>query len=217
MSSWRKRPRKLFDWAAMQAYIDAGTGFRKCWARFGIAHGTWRKAIALGDIVVDPNGKPYADANKRYDWAAIQAYYDTGVSYRKCQAHFGFSAVSWAKAVRAGRVLPRSLKPWTAEEALANSKARITIKRHLLRAGIIVNRCDWCGLDSWRGRPLSIQIDHINGIHDDHRVENLRMLCPNCHSQTDTFAGKNIKSNGSPGSSNGRTAASEVAYRGSSP
>jgi hypothetical protein len=67
MSGWRKRPRKLFDWAAMQAYIDAGNGFRKCWARFGIAHGTWRKAIALGDIVVDPNGKPYADANKRYD------------------------------------------------------------------------------------------------------------------------------------------------------
>jgi hypothetical protein len=214
--NFRKRPRKLFAWAAMQAYIDAGAGFRQCWAKFGIAHATWQKAIELGDIRVETAGKPYADSRKRYDWAVIQAYYDTGVSYRRCRAHFGFSAATWTKAVRAGRLVPR--RAWTAEEALANSKSRITIKRHLLRAGIIVNRCDWCGLDTWRGRAISIQIDHINGIRDDHRVENLRMLCPNCHSQTDTFAAKNRKkSNGNPSSSNGRTASSDVAYGGSSP
>lgn len=219
MSNWRKRPRKLFDWAAMQAYIDAGNGFLRCRARFGIAHATWVKAIDLGDIVVNANGKPYADAKKRYDWQAVQAYYDAGASYRKCRAHFGFTAATWTKAKKAGRISPRIIKAWTAEEALANSKSRRTIKLHLLRAGIIINRCDWCGLTEWRGRPLSIQIDHVNGIRDDHRLENLRMLCPNCHSQTDTFAAKNRsqKSNGSPGSSNGRTAVSDIAYRGSSP
>ena len=217
MTNHKSRGRKPFDWAGMQAYIDAGNGFLKCQKRFGIAHGTWRKAIAFGDIAIDTTGKPYADASKRYDWLAVQAYYDTGVSYRKCRARFGFTYATWTKAVKAGRITPRPLKFWTAEEALANSRARITIKRHLLRAGIIVNRCDWCGLSEWRGRPLSIQIDHVNGIRDDHRLENLRMLCPNCHSQTDTFAARNIKSNGNPGSSNGRTAASEVAYCGSSP
>lgn len=201
----------------MQAYIDAGNGFLRCRERFGIAHATWKKAIELGDIAVDTAGKPYTDAKKRYDWQAVQAYYDAGASYRKCRAHFGFTAVTWAKAVKAGRVASRPVKVWTAEEALANSKSRRTIKNHLLRAGIIVNCCDWCGLSEWRGRPLSIQIDHVNGIRDDHRLENLRMLCPNCHSQTDTFAAKNKKSNGSPGSSNGRTAVSDIAYRGSSP
>ena len=196
MGNWRNR-RKAFDWVAMQAYIDSGSGFRKCWARFGIAHATWKKAIELGDILVNTAGKPYSDSKKRYDWSAIQAYYDAGGSFRKCQAHFGFSYVTWAKAVKAGRILTRPVKVWTAEEALANSKSRITIKRHLLKAGIIVNRCDWCGLTEWRGRPLSIQIDHVNGIRDDHRLENLRMLCPNCHSQTDTFAARNRKkSNG---------------------
>jgi len=191
------RPRKRFDRVGMQAYIDAGNGFIKCHERFGIAHATWAKAIAAGDITVDTSGKPYADARKRYDWAAVRAYYEAGASYRKCREHFRFSSATWTKAVRAGRLVPRRIKAWTAEEALANSRSRLTIKRHLLRAGIIVNRCDWCGLSEWRGSPLSIQIDHVNGIRDDHRLENLRMLCPNCHSQTDTFAAKNIrKSNG---------------------
>ena len=187
----RQRDRKRFDWIAMQAYIDAGNGNIKCRVRFGIAHATWRKAIELGDIAVDTTGAHYAKANRRYDWRAVQAYYDTGVSYRKCRARFGFAHATWAKAVRAGRVTPRALKVWTFEEALANSKSRVTIKRHLLRAGIIKNRCDWCGLTEWRGQPLSIQIDHVNGIRDDHRLENLRMLCPNCHSQTNTFAARN--------------------------
>ena len=214
----RKRPRKQFDWAAMQAFIDAGHGFLKCRERFGIAHATWKKALRFGDLAIDTTGKPYASANKRYDWEAVRAYYDSGASYRKCRARFGFTHATWIRAVKAGRIVPRPSAYWTTEEALANSKSRITIKRHLLKAGIIVNRCDWCGLTEWRGRPLSIQIDHVNGIRDDHRLENLRMLCPNCHSQTDTFAARNHrKTNDNPGSSNGRTAASEVAYCGSSP
>jgi hypothetical protein len=191
------RQRKTFDWVAMQAYIDEGNGFLKCRERFGIAHATWKKAIAAGDIVVDASEKRFADVRKRYDWAEVQAYYDSVESYRKCIAHFGFSTGSWWKAVKAKRIRSRPRTGWTVEEALAKSRSRITIKRHLLRAGIIVNRCDWCGLSEWRGRPLSIQIDHVNGIRDDHRLENLRMLCPNCHSQTDTFAAKNrSKSNG---------------------
>jgi hypothetical protein len=217
-----KWQRKQFDWPAMQMYIDAGNGFLRCRAVFGIAHATWKKALCRGDIRIDTSGKPYTDAHKRYDWVAVQAYYYAGASYRKCRAHFGFTSAAWTKAVKSGRIVPRPIKVWTAEEAFANSKSRRTIKNHLLRAGIIVNRCDWCGLTEWRGRPLSIQIDHVNGIRDDHRLENLRMLCPNCHSQTDTFAARNqknyqAKSNGIPGSSNGRTAVSDIAYRGSSP
>jgi Zn finger protein HypA/HybF involved in hydrogenase expression len=61
----------------------------------------------------------------------------------------------------------------------------------LLRAGLLENRCEECGISEWLGRPLIIQIDHINGVRDDHRLENLRMLCPNCHSQTDTYGARN--------------------------
>ena len=71
---------------------------------------------------------------------------------------------------------------------IAGSRSSVTCST---QAGILQNRCDWCGLTSWRGRPIAIQIDHINGVNGiDHRLENLRMLCPNCHSQTDTFAAK---------------------------
>lgn len=55
-------------------------------------------------------------------------------------------------------------------------------------------RCALCGSDEqWRGSTLTLEIDHINGRHNDNRRENLRFLCPNCHSQTETFCARNIR------------------------
>jgi hypothetical protein len=52
-------------------------------------------------------------------------------------------------------------------------------------------RCAICGIsDEWNGKKLMLQMDHINGVNTDHRLENLRFVCPNCHSQTDTFSNK---------------------------
>ena len=53
-------------------------------------------------------------------------------------------------------------------------------------------RCEGCGLpDEWQGKRLVLEIDHVNGRHNDNRPENLRFLCPNCHSQTETFCVRN--------------------------
>ena len=67
------------------------------------------------------------------------------------------------------------------------------LKVRLLREGLLAAKCygEDCGLTEWKGKPISLQLDHINGDKLDHRIENLRLLCPNCHSQTDSFAGKN--------------------------
>lgn len=55
-------------------------------------------------------------------------------------------------------------------------------------------RCQMCNIENiWNGKHLSFQIDHINGDRYDHSEENLRVICPNCHSQTDTYGGKNAK------------------------
>lgn len=64
------------------------------------------------------------------------------------------------------------------------------IKARLLREGLKANRCEICGLDEWRGRPLSLELHHVNGDGNDNRLENLRLLCGNCHSQTDNWGGR---------------------------
>lgn len=67
------------------------------------------------------------------------------------------------------------------------------LKKRILRDNLLENKCSECGqLPEWNGKPLTLQLDHINGINDDHRLENLRLLCPNCHTQTENFAGKNM-------------------------
>ena len=61
------------------------------------------------------------------------------------------------------------------------------IKRNLLEY-----KCSCCGIgDTWNEKKLVLQLDHINGVNNDHRLENLRFVCPNCHSQTSTYKGKN--------------------------
>ena len=58
------------------------------------------------------------------------------------------------------------------------------------------NKCESCEIIEWNNQPLSFQVDHINGNRKDNRFENLKVLCPNCHSQTDTFGSKNVSERG---------------------
>ena len=86
--------------------------------------------------------------------------------------------------------------PKTNEEIFVenSSYARHNLKKRILRFNLIPFICSECDLsDEWNGKKIVLQLDHINGINNDNRIENLRFLCPNCHSQQDTFAAKNIK------------------------
>jgi 5-methylcytosine-specific restriction endonuclease McrA len=67
-----------------------------------------------------------------------------------------------------------------------------TLRRLLLEEQLLEYNCLKCGLgDEWMGEPITLQIDHINGIDNDNRIENLRFLCPNCHTQTSTWGSRN--------------------------
>lgn len=67
-------------------------------------------------------------------------------------------------------------------------------RRYILKFDLIPYQCAWCGnKGEWRGQPMALELDHINGINNDHRLNNLRFLCPNCHAITPTYAGKNNK------------------------
>lgn len=83
--------------------------------------------------------------------------------------------------------------PWC--ENLEDYTTRTGIKRRILKDNLIEYKCEECGLENWNGKRLSLHLDHINGDRWDHKLTNLRFLCPNCHSQTETYTGKNINKN----------------------
>ena len=65
------------------------------------------------------------------------------------------------------------------------------LKNRLLKDNIFENICTNCGITEWQDLPINLHLDHIDGNCSNHKLENLRLLCPNCHSQTDTWCGKN--------------------------
>lgn len=132
------------------------------------------------------------DFAKRYDWDAIRAYYAEGHSMTQCMHLFGFSRNAWWDAIRRGSVSPRPrLEPIESVLGRGRRRNRQHVKFRLLLAGLKDERCEQCGLSEWRGRLLSLELHHRNGDGFDNRIENLLLLCPNCHSQTDTWGGKN--------------------------
>jgi 5-methylcytosine-specific restriction endonuclease McrA len=126
--------------------------------------------------------------------------HDGGLRAFECRQAFGFSKAAWGDAIRRGDLVPRShLIPLTELLVSGRSTKRGHLKSRLLKAGIKQNRCEEFGLTEWRGRPLAMQLHHSNGDGRDNRLENLTLLCPNCHAQTPTYAGRNGHRRRGPG------------------
>ena len=95
------------------------------------------------------------------------------------------------------------LKPFIPLEQVLTDNSnynRGLLKKRLLKSGMLENKCSKCGQEPfWNGEKLVMVLDHINGVNNDHRWENLRLLCPNCNSQTSTFCGRNSRMRNSCG------------------
>lgn len=110
---------------------------------------------------------------------------EDGIDYSHIKLGIGFNK---------GRKFIRDKIPLEKILIEASNYDRSRLKKRLFEENLLKNQCSECGLGTeWNNKKISLQIDHINGIANDNRIENLRILCPNCHSQTDNFAGKKNK------------------------
>lgn len=130
---------------------------------------------------------------KRYDWKAVQSFYDEGHERYECLVKFGMSHVAWDTAGKTGRLRLRPKAPRDDVFKVRKHRSTEMLRHHLAKAGLLTGRCSICGVKDWQGKPLVLQIDHEDGDHANNSKENVRELCPNCHSQTSNYCGKNRK------------------------
>ena len=126
----------------------------------------------LGKLGLVEAGGNYACAKKRADALGLTKEHMHGQS--------------WNKGKKVGPKRP-------VEEYLSNQRPiqSYTLKNRLLAEGLKQHKCEFCGITEWNGQPAPIELDHIDGNRYNNTIENLRILCPNCHAQTDTYRGKN--------------------------
>jgi DNA-binding transcriptional ArsR family regulator len=170
----------------VHALLAEGRSYTEVAQALGLAKSTVSYHARLLGLPVDPR---FA---KRLDWAEVQRAHDEGLSARACAEMFGFHLSSWDKAVRRGDLVAREWRI-PIDDLLVKGRrtGRGHLKKRLIEAGLKENRCEECGLTHWRGEPFAMQLHHINGDGSDNRIENLMLLCANCHSQTDTWGGRN--------------------------
>jgi len=103
-----------------------------------------------------------------------------------------FTGKGWSK----GKKIPGEKIPLS--KILVNGSTYWSngLRKRLIKEGLKEHKCEICGNTTWQGKEIPLELHHINGINTDNRIENLQLLCPNCHALTDTFRGKNIKKSG---------------------
>ena len=137
-------------------------------------------------------------------------------SYNKCSEIKNKNSKGLKKAYQEGRKINSHIKKgkmcgWDNWTYLGNGESKykytkdeifcigstystIDLKKRIIEENIFEYKCSSCNISVWNNKPISLEIDHINGNCFDNTIENLRFLCPNCHSQTENFRGRNINS-----------------------
>jgi hypothetical protein len=146
----------------------------------------------------------------RYSEAELREVVKTATSLSDVLRHFGLRPAGGNHRLLRGylekwaistahfppHLPPRPQRRTLAAEIVADGRPfkRCYLKERLYEEGFKERRCEMCGQgEDWRGRRMSLILDHINGVPDDNRLENLRIVCPNCAATLDTHCGRNKK------------------------
>ena len=134
-----------------------------------------------------------------YDWAAVGEALLAGESLSSVRLRFGFSKAAFDNARARGSINFRFTQSLSSKEYAAAMQGvnarphhRNALRKRIIREGR-KPECAGCGISAWQGKRIILELDHVDGDSSNNQPDNLRLLCPNCHSQTDTWRGRNVK------------------------
>jgi 5-methylcytosine-specific restriction endonuclease McrA len=133
-----------------------------------------------------------ADARCLADALRALGEQPSGQGYRRLKraiARHGIDTAHFDRDATRGGTRRRPLDGLLVAGSRVNSTG---LRRRLLEEGVKPHQCEGCARTVWRGQPIPLELDHLNGDRTDNRLENLRLLCPNCHALTPTYRGRNI-------------------------
>lgn len=152
---------------------------------------------------MSPTGPSYTEQEARQAIAASKSWAEslrrlglctTGGAWRILKKYaeiWDISTAHFDPRARCVERLKRRRRPLSEVLVEESDYPRKDVKRRLLAEGLKEPHCEMCGQgEIWRGKPMSMILDHINGVRNDHRLENLRMVCPNCAATLDTHCGR---------------------------
>ena len=142
-----------------------------------------KKSDSIAELLRNLNRCPYGGAGYRFV-KQMSSKYGVDISH--------FSGKLWSK----GKTLPPRPKIQMSDILVKNRYFNTnSLKKRLIKEGYKEHKCELCGNTEWNGKPIAIELHHINGDNTDNRIENLQILCPNCHAQTETYCSKNKTGN----------------------
>ena len=140
----------------------------------------------LSNIV--QNSKTFAEVMRKLGYIA-----NKGNSYQPLKKYLRENNISFSHFLGKSNGLAKNeifpLEKILVKDSIYTNMTRLKLR--ILKSNLIEYKCAICGINEWLGKKIVLQLDHINGNNRDNRIENLRLLCPNCHSQTETYCGKN--------------------------